>query len=187
MGSRDPLLDPDVSNVVVLKNDRGEYEVDDLERIGVDGRTKARKEAAKRKAVELHRVMGAALRVKLWPRKTTKSLAIASANRMMAMILMGEIEPKSAEEAARVAKMLDEIARREAGAPIVDENDDSNIVDGDARLASLQRAQQLRDELVKRVQDGQAQPAELLGGYVPDRAEDGLYDPDGPADDAEGA
>jgi hypothetical protein len=185
----DPLEDPDLDNVFVLHNDDGSYTAADADKLRAEGRETARKNAAKRKAIEIHRMEGSQRRVALWPRHLTKGLAVATVNRMLAAIVMGEIEPRSAEEAARVAKIADEIARKEAGAPIGLPAPGDEIVNEDDRKAVEDRARALAAELAGRAR---SEPAELLGGYVDDdEVTDvdafGQYDPPAVTADAEEA
>lgn len=149
-------------NVVTLHNPDGTFTPVGGREIGAAGRETARKDAARRKAVELHRVQGAKLRSSLLPRMLTRGFAEGTVNLMFAKILQNEVEPKSAKEAAEVAKIADDIARRHGGEKIKDENRPKE------RDELLQTVRDLAPELQRRAQEAAQASAQALGGAVPD-------------------
>lgn len=158
------MTDPEPTRdaeIIVLRDNGGRFTAEGAKEIGAEGRENARIAAARRKAVEVHRVKGALLRSDLLPRKLTKKLAEGAGNRMLAQLLQGEIEPRTAKEAAEVAKIAFEIARHEpSDAKPEAETRVREELEASARL--------LGGKLLERAQAAADAAPQLLGGKVPD-------------------
>jgi hypothetical protein len=107
--------EPEPDEYLAARDENGQLTAVGSAEVGALGRETLKWQAAVRRATEVKRRDGAQARAGLYPRGLTRELAEGVVNLMFAKILNGEIEPRTAKEAAEVAKMADEIARRHSG------------------------------------------------------------------------
>lgn len=113
MGAAEPTDGPDAQILVLRDPQTGEMgAVTDPDPEQLEQATHSAKE---RKAIWEHRAQGATARALTLDKSMTQALATGTVNLMFARILQDELMPKTAKEAAEVAKIAHEIASKQGG------------------------------------------------------------------------
>lgn len=131
-----------------------------------DTRAAQIEEARKNRAQYEAFLRGADERVRTLPREGIRGKAFAATNLMLSNILTGRIKPKTAEEAAKVAKITYDLGRREVG----DEDLATQITSPESRERAMES---VRDMLLaakaRAVEEGLLPPPdEILDAEVVD-------------------
>lgn len=112
----------------------------------VPGEIERRRDALAAKAEFEAFIRGGQARSTLLPRAMLRDLAWAAADLMVLKIVNGHLKPKSAKEAADIARMMQEVARREAG-----ESDTTvTITTPEQRANAIARFTEMREQAMRR-------------------------------------
>lgn len=139
---------------------------DDVDLLHLDSESDKLRAAAENKARYDAFLRASADRAKSLPREDVRAKAFAATNLMLSNIILGRVKPKSAKEAADVAKITYELGRRETG----DEDLATQITTPEQRQAVLGGIKDLLLAAKARaVEDGLIPPeAEILDAEVVD-------------------